>query len=491
MALAVTLSGCGTESSGDGSASPATGTAPDAGQAGEDDSLKILQFIPSGEVLSFTQAAVMFSQPMVALGELDRADQSLLSVDPPVPGRVAWLNQFTLSFVPDSPAMGSMSATVRLRRGIRSLSGAGLRGGPFESSFTLPRLEVEWFREDVDLSPGMALRPAVDAMFNQPVDPERLNAASYFTWGSDDSPSRAPARWARIEYGSRAESRVFQAVSPDELPRATRWALVIPAGTSPQEGLEPLAGDLVVATGTTYGELGVRLLGFDSYDQPDGTAGAATGAVAPVVTGDSPGPAPSGSQDSRDGQHGREAQGSRDGQEGRDGGDAREGTGVLEHPESAELAVRFSNPVRMSEAAAFIDMQPPHPEFTALKKSWLETAASRENPVKDAGSHGTVSVSSVPVVSSASASAVGAGASSDSTDASPAAASAAGAGPSSDSQEASSATASAAAGAGPSSDSQEASSATVSAAAGAGPSSDSQEASSAAASAAAAGPSSD
>ncbi|MDR1313228.1 MAG: hypothetical protein LBQ12_05910, partial [Deltaproteobacteria bacterium] len=110
-----------------------------------DEPLAVLQFIPKGDVRSFTQAAVMFNQPMVALGAFDEADQNLLAVDPPLPGKVAWINQFTLAFVPEKPVLGSLSFTVKLSPDVKSLSGAGLPPGSYESSFTLPALGVEWF----------------------------------------------------------------------------------------------------------------------------------------------------------------------------------------------------------------------------------------------------------------------------------------------------------------------------------------------------------
>ncbi|MDR1312383.1 MAG: hypothetical protein LBQ12_01510, partial [Deltaproteobacteria bacterium] len=166
----------GTDGDGGGavipSPPPASGSPSDLGAAaaqsaplpGADEPLEVLQIIPGGQVRSFTQAAVMFNQPMARLGTFDEADQGLLAIDPPLPGKVVWVNQFTLAFVPDKPLLGSFAGKVVLSPGIKSLSGAGLKPGSYESGFALPSVEVEWQYSDAGTEPAAALRPSVDVM---------------------------------------------------------------------------------------------------------------------------------------------------------------------------------------------------------------------------------------------------------------------------------------------------------------------------------------
>ncbi|MDR1082185.1 MAG: hypothetical protein LBQ79_14840 [Deltaproteobacteria bacterium] len=351
LLLALALAGCPSDppAGGGGAAPPAA--APDARGAGDgqaagsgaepqvpsdagaaaaqsaplppaDEPLKILQFIPRGDVRSFTQAAVMFSQPMAELGTFDSADQSLLTVDPPLPGRVVWINQFTLAFVPDKPLLGSMSVKVTLSPGLKSLSGAALPPGTHETSFTLPALAVEWEYSETGNTPEDALRPAVTAMFNQPVDPESIGGRSFFRWGPEDSRGRAPALWTRNAGWSGSGMKPLRAVSGADVPKGTRWRLVIEKGAALGEGLPPLASDFEVANGETYGKLAVSFHGLDR----DGTG---------------------------------------------------EADGFLKFPENDSLNVNFSNPVRMSEAVGFIEMEPPHPSFAVQKEIWEGVAASR------------------------------------------------------------------------------------------------------------------
>jgi uncharacterized protein YfaS (alpha-2-macroglobulin family) len=272
-------------------------------------------------VKSFTQAAVMFNQPMVALGDLDRADQSLLTLDPPLPGKVAWINQYTLAFVPDAPALGTLTVKARLSPEVTSLSGTRL-DGPRETSFTLPALAVDWSLVVSGDYPETALKPVVSVNFNQPVDPDSINGMSFFVWGPEDAPERIPARWLRLSGGAPAV-RHLRAEPAGEFPRAVKWALVIVEGASAAPGLPPLGADFVAASGETYGDLTVSPSGFDETE-----------------------------------------------------GDGPDGIGVLLQPEQAELRLSFSNPVMMSRAAAFIEMEPRHPRMAELLNRWVKSDAS-------------------------------------------------------------------------------------------------------------------
>ncbi|MDR1081660.1 MAG: hypothetical protein LBQ79_12070, partial [Deltaproteobacteria bacterium] len=332
LALSLALDGC---SSGPPAASAAP---PDAepGVSGSDqesaavEPLEILQFLPAGDVRSFTQAAVMFSQPMAEPGTFDLADQSLLKIDPPMAGKVVWINQFTLAFVPEKILLGSLSATVTLSPDIRSLSGAGLAPVTYSTAFRLPELSVKRSREFGGRGVEGALRPAVTATFNQPVDPGSVNGRSFFRWGPDGSRAMVPAVWAENPGRTGGGIRPLKAVAAEDLPRAVRWSLVIGKGAVPGEGLAPLESDLEVASGETYGDLRVTFSGFRHQDGPDAA-------------------------------------------------------NFMAHPELGYLNIGFTNPVRLSDAADFIEMLPPHPDFAVQKANWLRIAASRADAGTVAG----------------------------------------------------------------------------------------------------------
>jgi uncharacterized protein YfaS (alpha-2-macroglobulin family) len=285
-------------------------------------------------VRSFTQAAVMFSQPMAELGTFDDADQSLLTVEPPLPGKVVWINQFTLAFVPEKPLMGSLALTVRLSPEVRSLSGAALAPGDYVTSFRLPALATEWARSSSGSDPADALRPTVRAKFNQPVDPDLINGRSFFRWGGEGAPGRVPAGWDRISGWPLNSSSPLRAVAAGEVPKGTAWELVIERGAVIAEGMPPLGSDFLVGGGSTYGEFHVQFSGLETLEGQDAA-------------------------------------------------------GYLPSPERGRLTASFSNPVRLSEAAPFIEMEPPHPSFALQKEKWLRIAASKARA--EAGASGGAS----------------------------------------------------------------------------------------------------
>ncbi|MDR1082016.1 MAG: hypothetical protein LBQ79_13920, partial [Deltaproteobacteria bacterium] len=289
--------------------------------------LEVLQFLPSGEIDVFTQAAVMFSRPMAVIGELDKADQSLIAVEPPIPGKVVWINEYVLGFVPDRPVTGSLEVTVRLSPEVRSLSGAAVAGGPTETEFTLPALAVERRRTAGRGAGGDPLRPQVEITFNQPVDALEFNGKSRFFWESSDGKGSAGAVWTSAGYGDGGifgGERTFTATAEEGLPRDAAWSLTVGKGAPLASGLSELSEDFLAASGRTYGRPGILATGFGKPD--DGLGGAGDG-----------------------GERGPEQ--------------------VMGRPEYGHLLVRFDTPIEMGEAAPFITIDPPHPEFTKLNRA--------------------------------------------------------------------------------------------------------------------------
>ncbi|MDR2612021.1 MAG: hypothetical protein LBG06_04015, partial [Deltaproteobacteria bacterium] len=303
-----------------GAAAAQSAPVPEGGE------LKVLQFIPEGDVQSFTQAVVMFNQPMVPLGGLEEADPSLLTVDPPLPGKLVWLNQFMLAFVPERPAFGSLGVRLTLSPDVKSLSGAVLGGEPRVASFRLPPLEIAYSYDATPSEPGLALRPVISVWFNQPVEPGGLEGKSFFVHGPDDALRKVPASWADPEAGSGAgkATRMLQASAGGDLPSDVPWRLVIERGASVAEGFPPIAEDVTAATGSTYGELTAELM-----DSREGR---------PVTSGEY----------------------------------------ALEAPERAFLTIHFSNPVRLSEGIDYIEMDPPLPSLDESRRIWKRVAGGAD-----------------------------------------------------------------------------------------------------------------
>jgi hypothetical protein len=277
----------------------------ETGRAAPEAGLEVLRLAPQGEVKSFTRAEIAFSQPMTELEPFDRADQSLLALDPPVPGEVVWLDRSTLGFVADRPLSGSLSVTVRLSPDIRSLSGASLSGDPVEFGFTLPPWEAQYVSDVIDVAPETAWRPVVNVTFNQRVDMASLEGSGFFVWGPEEAPMKIPTRWCEHhvplkEYGG----RMFRAAAAVEVPGARDWRLVVAKGASPGAGLLPLSEDLEIASGTTPGDLEAVLVLVSRWE-----------------------------------------------------GEGSARTAVLEN-DVTFAEIRFSNPVMMSEAAGYIEVRP-------------------------------------------------------------------------------------------------------------------------------------
>jgi uncharacterized protein YfaS (alpha-2-macroglobulin family) len=131
--------------------------------------LKILQFLPKGPVKSLNQIVVMLNQPMVALGSYDQTPKDFLVLDPPVPGQLRWLNEYTLGFTPDKPLSGSLTLKATLKPGLKALSGAVLAEGA-ETTITLPKIGVLSTNPETTIKPEEGYRPAWAVNFNQPLD---------------------------------------------------------------------------------------------------------------------------------------------------------------------------------------------------------------------------------------------------------------------------------------------------------------------------------
>ncbi|MDR1040568.1 MAG: hypothetical protein LBR80_10485 [Deltaproteobacteria bacterium] len=312
----------------------------------EEGKLRVLDVFPQGYAKSFTLVGVTFNQPMTDLLPYDRADRSLMTLDPPIPGEVVWLDRSTLGFIPETPVAGSLSVTVRVSPEIRSLSGAGLEGQPPVFTFTLPQWEIQEASDVAEIAPETDLRPVVNVTFNQPVELASLDGNGFFIGGDPDAPFRIPAVWSEnlmqlvkfAPLGYRGGS--FRAAAKSEIPRGQRWTLVIGKGVSPGEGLLPLEQDLEVESGTAHGDLVVIP---PRNGTPVGDGGGEAGTL--TLQGDG-------------------------------------GRGYY-------AIFSFSNPVRMSDAAPFVDIARP-----AMESFWVSrnrNGNSLPNSTSIQAAHGCLS----------------------------------------------------------------------------------------------------
>ncbi|MFH1090371.1 MAG: Ig-like domain-containing protein, partial [Pseudomonadota bacterium] len=141
--------------------------------------LKVLTIYPQGETPLVKQFTVTFNQPMVPLGDMKQEpDKAPVSIEPTIKGSFRWLNVYTLAFEPETPLEGSLTGTVTVKKGARSMSGAVLENDVI-TSYHLPLIKL------IRTSPaegesGLALRPTIHLVFNQKIEEDVLKAKAYF-----------------------------------------------------------------------------------------------------------------------------------------------------------------------------------------------------------------------------------------------------------------------------------------------------------------------
>jgi hypothetical protein len=212
------------------------------------------------------QCTVTFSQPMVALGDMSLSpDQSPMEITPPMPGQFRWLNVYTLTFEPDTPLEGSLSGTVRIKSGVRSLSGATL-DQEVTAEYNLPRIIVNSTYPEPGSS-GLSLRPTFRIVFNQPLIHDSLAGRIFFS--TDDNPNLPAKIIDTVEANKNrkvGEPWVVVTEPVQDLTPDTKFYLNI------QPGLQPFSGSIASAETysyhyNTYGPLEVQeITGYREND---------------------------------------------------------------------------------------------------------------------------------------------------------------------------------------------------------------------------------
>jgi len=197
------------------------------------------------------------------LGAYDQVPNGVLTLNPDLPGRRLWLNQYTLAFVPDQPLSGSLKikAVLRADRLPAAISGARLKNDA-TAEIRLPLLGVQSRRLLGEGVLETALTPGWRVAFNQPPDPASLERRAYFIWSEGWSERKLAAR---VEPSPERGNLSFEFTAPEPLPRDSAYRLVLQAGAKSLAGPEP-APELVLAEGRTYGPF---TIGWTEPRDPD------------------------------------------------------------------------------------------------------------------------------------------------------------------------------------------------------------------------------
>lgn len=272
LALAV-LPGCQEEKETAAAPSPAAPSAESVTRQSapvpQGQALEILMLGPSGTVKKLSQIAVMFNQPMVALGDYGNVPAGAMKIEPPQDGTYKWLNQYTLAFTPKEPLEGSAELSVEVPAGLAALSGATLAEGK-TVAVTLPRLALVNIRETVH-SPrdvAEALTPTWALTLNQKVDPASLSEKAKFIYRHEgreyttaSTVSDDPGRFNY--YGG----YTYLLTPATRLPKNTEYKIVLEAGIQSLSGPLPSERMVVAEEASTFGPLTARV-DDDAYDQP-------------------------------------------------------------------------------------------------------------------------------------------------------------------------------------------------------------------------------
>jgi hypothetical protein len=147
--------------------------------------LEVAQVIPADgttEVQTNATITVMFNRPVVALTSLEEAENfpQPVSFEPAISGQGAWLNTSIYVFTPDEPMGGGVTYRATVKAGLTDVAGQTLLADDFSWSFTTQPPEVVF----VSPNDGQTLVPietAIQVTFNQPVDPQSVEANFTFS----------------------------------------------------------------------------------------------------------------------------------------------------------------------------------------------------------------------------------------------------------------------------------------------------------------------
>jgi hypothetical protein len=146
---------------------------PPANDAGKD--LKVLRYMPQGEVPYAPELSITFSQPMVAVTSQDDAAKAVpVTLTPTPKGKWRWVGTRTILFDPDPRFPQATTYQVEVPAGTKSANGGVLKDGvKFSFETPAPKLVASY--------PGSYQPQKLDVPmwieFDQKIDPAAMLAA--------------------------------------------------------------------------------------------------------------------------------------------------------------------------------------------------------------------------------------------------------------------------------------------------------------------------
>ncbi|HEY9776949.1 MAG TPA: alpha-2-macroglobulin family protein [Planktothrix sp.] len=238
---------------------PTPTSAPEKPSTRTTQALTITRFSPSGAVASATELAIQFSQPMVAITDVDKVDSAAnipAKISPSIEGSWKWMGAQTLVFQPKRGKFAqSTQYHIDVSAGTKSATGGELKTSK-DWTFTTETVKVTSFFPNEDDSQGRS--PVMILGFSQPIDAEKILKLMHLRAGKRQFAlqllphSAAPANNIPTE-----DSKCWFAFAPEEkLPLGTRFELHIDAGCPSLEGpLTSKASDSYKFS--TYGKLAI------------------------------------------------------------------------------------------------------------------------------------------------------------------------------------------------------------------------------------------
>lgn len=202
---------------------------------------------PSGEQSGRLKATIRFSEQMVKGEQIGASPVFELEFDPKIEGEAKWIDEQTLLFTSEKNLPKSTAYKVRVRSGIRSLSGATL-GDDLLFEFNTERLGGNI--EIVGSNLRASSQPVVRLVFNQPVPVDQIYKSCSFNSASDTIR-------IQLEIAEESQTQIsesYRIVPQKSLSLDTEWKVICNDGLRGAQGNMGLAEPLEM-TFNTYGPL--------------------------------------------------------------------------------------------------------------------------------------------------------------------------------------------------------------------------------------------
>lgn len=217
--------------------------------------LKVVSFMPRGEVQRVTQVTVRFSKPMRPLGDMSQPVATApLKLHPRPAGQYRWLDPQTLAYILKKPYSGATRFTATIPAGTASLDGTKLRGA-YRAQFRTP--PVKWIKVSPSKKKRLNPVPQFRITFNQPVVIKSLRKRLVLYVGGKKV--KTNLRWLKGRQGGYRMPKLasyYEVVSTTRLGPDQKAVLRIRPGVRPAQGTEASKTNYAVRY-QTYTTLGV------------------------------------------------------------------------------------------------------------------------------------------------------------------------------------------------------------------------------------------